>query len=119
MKKEWQILQPDIHLVEKLCGMLNCHPAVASILINRNIYSTEDVSDFFNTSLNQLSPPFSIKDMDVAVDRIIEAIARKEKILIFGDYDVDGITATAILMEFFRSVDADVSYYIPHRITEV
>ena len=118
MKKEWQILQPDIHLVEKLCGMLNCHPAVASILINRNIYSTEDVSDFFNTSLNQLSPPFSIKDMDVAVDRIIEAIARKEKILIFGDYDVDGITATAILMEFFRSVDADVSYYIPNRLTE-
>jgi single-stranded-DNA-specific exonuclease len=118
MKKEWQILQPDIHLVEKLCGMLNCHPAVASILINRNIFSTEDVSDFFNTSLNQLSPPFSIKDMDVAVDRILSAIERKEKILIFGDYDVDGITATTLVLEFLRSVDADVSYYIPHRIAE-
>jgi single-stranded-DNA-specific exonuclease len=118
MKKEWQILQPDIHLVEKLCGMLNCHPAIASILINRNIFSTEDVSDFFNTSLNQLSPPFSIKDMDVAVDRILGAIERKEKILIFGDYDVDGITATTLLLEFLRSVDADVSYYIPHRIAE-
>jgi len=118
MKKEWQILQPDIHLVEKLCGMLNCHPAVASILINRNIFSTEDVSNFFNTSLNQLRSPFSIKDMDVAVDRILAAIERKEKILIFGDYDVDGITATTILLEFLRSAGANVSYYIPHRITE-
>ena len=118
MKKEWQILQPDSYLVEKLCGILNCHPAVASILINRNIFSTEDVSNFFNTSLNHLSPPFSIKDMDAAVDRILEAIAHKEKILIFGDYDVDGITATTLLLEFLRSVDADVSYYIPHRITE-
>ena len=118
MKKEWQILQPDIHLVEKLTEMLKCHPAVASILINRNIFSTQDVSNFFNTSLNQLSPPFSIKDMDAAVDRIVAAIARKEKILIFGDYDVDGITATTILLEFFHSVGADASYYIPHRITE-
>jgi single-stranded-DNA-specific exonuclease len=118
MKKEWQILQPDIHLVEKLCGMLNCHPAVASILINRNIFSTEDVSNFFNTSLSQLRPPFSIKDMDVAVDRILTAIERKEKILIFGDYDVDGVTATSILLDFLRSAGANVSYYIPHRITE-
>ena len=118
MKKEWQIPQPDIHLVEKLCGMLNCHPAIASILINRNIFSTEDVSNFFNTSLNQLRSPFSIKDMDVAVDRILAAIERKEKILIFGDYDVDGITATTILLEFLRSAGANVSYYIPHRITE-
>jgi len=118
MKKEWQILQPGIHLVEKLCEILNCHPAVASILINRNVSSTEDISNFFNTSLSRLSPPFSIKDMDVAVDRISAAIERKEKILIFGDYDVDGITATTILLEFFRSAGADASYYIPHRITE-
>ena len=118
MKKEWQILQPDIYLVEKFCKMLNCHPAVASILINRNIFSTEDVSNFFNTSLTQLSPPFSIKDMDAAVDRILAAIERKEKILIFGDYDVDGITATTLVLEFLHSVDADVSYYIPHRIAE-
>jgi len=118
MKKEWQILQPDAHLVEKLCGMLNCHPAIASILINRNIFSTEDVSNFFNTSLSQLRPPFSIKDMDVAVDRILSALERKEKILIFGDYDVDGVTATSILLDFLRSAGANVSYYIPHRITE-
>ena len=118
MNKEWQILRPDPHAVEKLSGILKCHPAIAAILVNRNIVSPEDASSFLGASLNQLSPPFTLKDMDVAVHRILKAINRREKILIFGDYDVDGVTATTILLEFFRSVGADVSYYIPHRITE-
>lgn len=118
MKKKWQILRPDIHYVEKLGRILKCHPAIAAILVNRKIVSAEDASNFLDASLNHLSPPFSIKDMDVAVRRIWTAIKRNEKILIFGDYDVDGITATTILLEFFQSVDADVSYYIPHRTKE-
>ena len=118
MKKEWQILRPDPRAVEKLAGILKCHPAIAAILVNRNIASPEEASNFLSASLNHLSPPFILKDMDVAVHRILKAINRSEKILIFGDYDVDGITATTILLEFFRSVGADVSYYIPHRITE-
>jgi single-stranded-DNA-specific exonuclease len=118
MKKEWQILVPDAQLVENLCRDIQCHPAVASILVNRHILSAEHASNFFHTSLNHLSPPFSIKDMDAAVDRIISAILRKEKILIFGDYDVDGITATTLFLKFFRRIGARVSYYIPHRITE-
>lgn len=118
MEKAWQIQQPDSHGVEKLCKILKCHPAVATVLANRNLTSEEDVLNFFNTSLNDLSPPFSIKDMDAAADRIVDAIAGKEKILIFGDYDVDGITATTLLLEFLRRVDADVSYYVPHRISE-
>jgi single-stranded-DNA-specific exonuclease len=118
MKKEWQILAPDIQLVENLCQDIKCHPAIASILVNRHIFSTEHASNFLNTTLNHLSPPFAIKDMDAAVDRIFAAISRKEKILIFGDYDVDGITATTLLLEFFRSIGARVSYYIPHRNTE-
>lgn len=118
MKKEWQILRPDPHSVEKLCRELNCHPAFAATLINRNIVSAKDASKFISTSLDQMSPPFSIKDMDTAVNRILEALKRREKILIFGDYDVDGITATTILLEFLRSIGADVSFYIPHRIKE-
>ena len=117
MKKEWQILRPDRRSVKKLAGILKCHPAIASILVNRKIASTEDASNFLSASLNHLSLPFTLKDMDVAIHRILKAIRRNEKILIFGDYDVDGITATTILLEFFRSVGADVSYYIPHRIT--
>ena len=118
MKKQWQILRPDIHTVDKLCKILKCHPAIASILVNRNIVSAEDASNFLYPSLNRLNPPFFIKDMDTAVNRILTAIKHNEKILIFGDYDVDGITATTILLEFFRSAGADVSYYIPHRTKE-
>ncbi len=118
MEKAWQILKPDIHLAEKLCRILKCHPAIASILVNRNILSPENASNFLNTSLRNLGPPFAIKDMDAAVERIVPAIMHKEKILIFGDYDVDGITATTILLDFLRSVGAHVSYYIPHRINE-
>jgi len=118
MKKAWQILEPDIHSVENLCRILNCHRVIASILVNRNIFSPEDASNFLNTSLSHLGPPFTIKDMDAAVERIITGIMDKEKILIFGDYDVDGITATTILLEFLRSLGVQVSYYIPHRTTE-
>jgi len=118
MKKQWQILRPDIHTVDKLCMILKCHPAIASILVNRNIVSAEDASNFLYPSLHRLNPPFFIKDMDAAVNRILTAIKHNEKILIFGDYDVDGITATTILLEFFRSAGADVSYYIPHRTKE-
>jgi single-stranded-DNA-specific exonuclease len=118
MKKEWQILRPDPGVVEKLSGSLKCHPAIAAILVNRNIASPEDASNFLCASLNHLRPPFTLKDMDVAVHRILKAINRREKILIFGDYDVDGVTATTILLEFFQSLGADVSYYIPHRVTE-
>ncbi len=118
MKKHWQILQPDLHTVQKHCKVLKCHPAVATILVNRNFFSSEDAYNFLFPSLKCLNPPYSIKDMDVAANRIITALERREKILIFGDYDVDGITATSILLEFFRSTGIDVSYYIPHRTKE-
>jgi len=118
MKKQWQILKPDPHSVEMLCKELKCHPVIAAILVNRHIDSAENASRFIFASLDQLNPPFSIKDMDAAVNRILYAIKHREKILIFGDYDVDGITATTILLEFFRFIGADVSYYIPHRINE-
>ena len=71
-----------------------------------------------NVSLNNIRSPFSLKDMDAAVNRIYTAIKNNEKILIFGDYDVDGVTATALLLDFFRYIDANVSYYIPHRLRE-
>ena len=118
MKKHWQLLQPDINSVEKICKILKCSPVTASILVNRKIVSEEDAFCFLNPSLNNMRPPFSIKDMDTAVGRIFTAITNNEKILIFGDYDVDGITATTILFEFFRYAGADVLYYIPHRIKE-
>jgi single-stranded-DNA-specific exonuclease len=98
MKKHWQILEPDIHSVEQVRSVLNCSIVTASVLVNRNIVSAYDAILFLNSSLKNIRPPFSIKDMDAAVRRIYTAITNHEKILIFGDYDVDGITATTIVM---------------------
>jgi single-stranded-DNA-specific exonuclease len=118
MKQKWHILRPDAELTKKLSTDLRCHPATAAVLVNRNLTSAKTASNFLTPSLNRVRSPFALKDMDVAVSRIYRAIMENEKILIFGDYDVDGITATAVLLQFLRASGADVSYYIPHRIKE-
>ncbi len=118
MRKKWDILQPDADRVKQLSARLNCHPVTAAVLVNRNLISAEEASYFLTVSLNQMRPPFALKDMDVAVNRICRAIIHQERILIFGDYDIDGISATAVLLEFLQDVGANVSSYIPHRIKE-
>jgi single-stranded-DNA-specific exonuclease len=118
MKKNWQILQPDIQSVTNLCDILKCHRITATLLVNRKIDNVESALKFLNPSLNNIRSPFSIKDMDTAVCRIYKAIKNSEKILIFGDYDVDGITSTSILLNFLQNTGADVHYYIPHRTKE-
>jgi single-stranded-DNA-specific exonuclease len=118
MKKRWHLLQPDAEMTRKLSARLPCHPITAAVLINRNLTSAQAASNFLTPSLHRVRSPFELKDMDAAVNRIYRAIAEHEKILIFGDYDVDGITATAVLLDFLRTIGADVSYYIPHRIKE-
>ena len=118
MKKQWHLLQPDPAAVRELSQTLNCHPVTAAVLANRNIKTPSDARHFLNVSLNNLRPPSSLKSIDAAVKRIYDAITGKQKILIFGDYDVDGITSTVILLNFLRYVGADVTYYIPHRISE-
>jgi single-stranded-DNA-specific exonuclease len=118
MKQKWHILQPDAALTKKLSAQLRCHPVTAAVLVNRNLTSAKAASNFLAPSLHRVRSPFALKDMDAAVNRIYRAITKNEKILIFGDYDVDGITATAVLLGFLRTIGADVSYYIPHRIKE-
>ncbi|MGD8665448.1 MAG: single-stranded-DNA-specific exonuclease RecJ [Desulfobacterales bacterium] len=118
MHKKWDICQPDADQVKNLSARLNCHPVTAAVLINRKLISAEEASHFLTTSLNQMRPPFGLKDMEAAVDRICRAIQEEEKILIFGDYDIDGISATAVLFEFLKATGADVTTYIPHRIHE-
>ena len=118
MEKKWQILKPDAETVNNLSTQLHCHPITATILVNRNLTSAQEASNFVTASLSEIRTPFSLKDMDVAVERIYRAIIDNENILIFGDYDVDGITATAVLLDFLRGIGANVSAYIPHRIKE-
>ncbi len=118
MKRKWRILQPDKKIVENISKAVNCSPLIAALLVNRGILSPKEAGDFLNISIDNIRHPFSIKDMDIAVSRIYKAIKYHEKILVFGDYDVDGVTSTALLMEFFRHAGADASYYIPHRTKE-
>ena len=88
---------------------------IAKLLQNRGIDSAEKVESFFDATLSDLHDPALMKEMDKAVDRIKKAIEKKEKIMIFGDYDVDGITATAILYDFLKKTGADVHYKLPNR----
>jgi len=118
MNKKWEILAPDKILIKSICRQVKCSPITASILVNRNIVKSEHIHNFLNPSLSNIRSPFSIKDLDIATRRICDAITGNEKILIFGDFDVDGVTATVILLEFLRYCGADASYYIPHRTKE-
>jgi single-stranded-DNA-specific exonuclease len=118
MNKQLQMLQPDPQAVRELSRILNCHPVTATVLANRNILTPAAARRFLDPSLNHLRPPFALKGMQTAVKRIYDAITGRQKILIFGDYDVDGITATVILLNFLRHAGADVTYYIPHRVSE-
>ena len=118
MNSKYHVLNPDNLTVDRIRKSLNCSRIMAIVLANRGITKAEDANRFLNPSLSDLTPPFSIKDMEKAVFRIITAIENKEKILVFGDYDVDGVTSTVLLYEFLKSLGALVSYYIPHRAKE-
>lgn len=97
---------------------MGCEPVTAAVLFNRGLDTVDKARGFLSASLKDLRPPFSIRDMDRAVNRIYRAVDRRERILIFGDYDVDGVTSTAVLLDFLQHLGARVRYYIPHRIHE-
>lgn len=118
MQRQWTILSPDPDQVSALAAALGCHPAVSAVLINRGICSPDRAACFLNPSLAHVRSPFLIKDMEQAVSRILLAMRRSEKVVVFGDYDADGITATALVFDFLANLDMDVDYYIPHRLTE-
>lgn len=116
--KKWNILQPRAEVVSRLCAHLSCSPFLASLLANRDIDSPALADHFLDPSFHHLSDPSAMKDMDTAVRRIYDAILSHERILIFGDYDVDGVTAAVLLTEFLNTAGAKASFYIPHRETE-
>ena len=118
MEKHWHILQPDPSRIRELCSRLRCSPIIAAILVNRDLKTPDGASKFLRPSIEHLRPPCGLKDMQAAVERVTRAIEKQEKIMIFGDYDVDGVTAAAILFDFLLKAGADVSYYIPHRTEE-
>lgn len=118
MKKRWVIGERDIDLELRLSRELSITPLVSRILINRGIRDVTSANEFLNISPSNLLDPFLLNDMEKAVSRLIKAIHEKSRILIYGDYDVDGVTASALYLEFFRRYRVDADLYIPDRIRE-
>jgi single-stranded-DNA-specific exonuclease len=118
-KHRWTITDPPrAEDVARLAKEINVADAIARILLFRNIDDYDNAKAYFRPTLDLLHDPFLMDGMDTAVTRVMEAIQRKERILVFGDYDVDGTNAASMLYLFFAEIGADVRHYVPNRITE-
>src|SRR4051812_4373248 len=102
MEKRWAIIKDDVEKTTSLQKALNIHPVLCKILSQRGIDTFDKAKDYFRPQLSELHDPWLMKDMDKAVDRILTAFQKEEKILVFGDYDVDGTTAVASMYSFLK-----------------
>ncbi len=119
MEKRWKILSAEENKVISLQESLNISFALCKILVQRGIDTFEKAKDYFRPQLSHLHDPFLMKDMDKAVSRIMKAINNREKILVFGDYDVDGTTSVACMYRFLKKIytEENIAFYVPHRRT--
>lgn len=119
MKKRWVVKDKgDLAVVRQLAGVLGVSESLANLMVQRNITTAEESQAFFKPSLDYLHDPFLMKDMDIAVERISVAVKKNEKILVYGDYDVDGTTAVALMYSFLKDQYSNVEFYIPDRYKE-
>jgi len=118
LEKRWTIYNDDQETTSALQKALNIHPVLCKLLVQRGITDFESAKNFFRPQLSHLHDPWLMKDMDKAVDRILLAFQKKEKILVFGDYDVDGTTAVAAMYSFLKKFYNELDFYIPHRYRE-
>lgn len=117
-KTRWKKSEVDPEQVDYLAKELSLHPTVARLLVQRGITDVEQAKRFLTPSLDHLHDPFLLDGMKEAVERIRQALKQKEKILIYGDYDADGVSSTSLMIKCFRTLGADVDYYIPNRFRE-
>src|SRR5512140_2706547 len=119
MEKRWMIKERgDYAVVRQLAGALGVSEALANLMVQRNITTVDEAGSFFEPDLGYLHDPFLMKDMNIAVERVSTAIKKNEKILVYGDYDVDGTTAVALMYSFLKDQYSNVEYYIPDRYKE-
>ena len=119
LQKQWiNIASSNSSRKNQLASELNIHPSLAQVLLNRGVNSFEEAKAFFRPQLESLHHPFLMKDMDRAVSRLELALQNNERILVFGDYDVDGTTAVAMMFLFLKKLNANLSFYIPDRYKE-
>lgn len=118
MNKKWQIYEVDEEKIEEICKKYNLNKLLATILVNRSILKEDEIRLFLEPTRRDFHNPFLIKDMEIAVERILKAIQRQEKVTIYGDYDVDGITSITVLKSFLQDRGLEVAHYIPNRLDE-
>ena len=118
MDKKWNILSSETLLVKKLSEELNVSEIIARLLVIRGITTYKEAEEFFRPKISDLHNPFLMKGMEKAVDRMHLAILNNERILIYGDYDVDGTTSVAMMYDFLQKRTKNIEYYIPCRNNE-
>jgi single-stranded-DNA-specific exonuclease len=118
MKCHWKIAPPQPLLAGRLASDLGLSPLLAQCLLNRGLSEPSAITPYLEPRLKQLADPFLLPNMDAAVERLLRARAGNEPLVIFGDYDVDGVTSTALLTETFRALGWKVNHYLPHRMEE-
>jgi single-stranded-DNA-specific exonuclease len=118
MEKQWNLLEADAEKVANLQEALGVPPVFAHLLVQRGIETFEQARRFFRPDWSHLHDPFLMQDMDKAVSRLAQAIQNEEKILLYGDYDVDGTTSVALMYSFLRKLHQHLDYYIPDRYKE-
>lgn len=118
MKTIWRETQCSMDVLKELFNNIKVTPITLRVLINRGIDTKEKVNEFLNSSLKKLYNPYLMKDMDKAISIMVDAINNNEKIIVYGDYDADGVTSTAILYKAIKNCGGRVDYHIPHRENE-
>ena len=114
----WEQQTADPSSVDVIAETLTLDKHVGRLLVQRGIDTVEQAKSFLYPSMDQLHDPFLLTDSEVAIDRLLTAVEKRERIAIHGDYDVDGVTATVLLRRLFELMGADVMHYIPHRISD-
>ena len=118
MHKKWKYKDLDKEKVIEISNKYDISELLATVMVNRKILKDEDVNIFLNPTRNNFHDPYLLLDMEVAIERIEKAIESKEKVIIYGDYDVDGITSITVLKKFLKDCGLEVDYYIPNRLNE-
>ncbi|MCK8827560.1 single-stranded-DNA-specific exonuclease RecJ [Natroniella acetigena] len=115
---KWKVKDGEQEIIDRLIKELELDPVIAKILVNRGLKTPQQVEEFLDFDLEKLNDPFLLPDIKQAIARIKVAIKNNEQIVIYGDYDVDGITATSLLVDYLKKLGAKVDYYIPNRLEE-
>jgi single-stranded-DNA-specific exonuclease len=119
MDKNWKILDPPAaDDVQNLAEAINIHPYLATLLIQRGVKDYQEAEKFFRLSLDHLHDPYLMQDMQIAVERLNKAIENEEKVLIYGDYDVDGTTSVTMMVSYLKNYTPKIDFYIPDRYAE-